>query len=332
MKCWNRWLAWLDRQETGEPLALFRVGVGLCVIAALGSVVADDLVVSLWAEPASGGMRPLGNPPWLVALLGGREAAVLWTLVVATSLGALATSFGLGGRVTILATLQGYMALVRSNPEASGGQDQLIMNALWLLFLSSCTATWSLDCRLRSGSFSSARLVSAWPRKLIVFQLVLVYFSSALHKLSATWTPIGDYSALYYVLLQPSWQRFELPWLASAYPLTQIATAVVWLFEIGSPLLLLALYFRGSADRGGTLRALFNRFDWRIAFAAIGVPMHLGIFVLMDVGSFPWISLCFYLCLWTPEEIRRVLRVTSAGHGAIDDDHAGRPARGADLV
>lgn len=332
MKAWGRWLAWLDQQETAEPIALFRMGVGLCVFASVATVFADGLVVPLWAEPASGGMRALSNPPWLIALLGGREPEVLWWVGVATMALACATTLGLGGRATVLLTLQGFMALVRCNPDASSGADQLITNALWLLFLSSSTSTWSLDCRLRSGAFSSARLVSAWPRKLIVFQLVLVYFSSALHKGSATWTPIGDYSAIYYVLLQPSWQRFELPGLASVYPLTQIATAGVWLFEIGSPLLLLALYYRGTAERSGRLRAFVNRLDWRIVFAAIGVPMHLGIALLMQVGAFSWISLCFYLCLFTPRELRAVLRVGSARHGSIDDDHARSPAGSPDRV
>lgn len=54
MKLWNRWLAWLGLEETAEPLALFRIGCGLCVVTSLASVVASGLALPLWADAASG--------------------------------------------------------------------------------------------------------------------------------------------------------------------------------------------------------------------------------------------------------------------------------------
>ena len=51
------------------------------------------------------------------------------------------------------------------------------------------------------------------------------------------------------------------------------------------------------------MRALFNRFEIRGYFAVIGISMHLGIALLLDMGPFSWISLAYYICLLKPREI-----------------------------
>jgi hypothetical protein len=38
------------------------------------------------------------------------------------------------------------------------------------------------------------------------------------------------------------------------------------------------------------------------------MSLHLGIFVLMDVGPFSWITMSYYLCLFTPEELEAAAR------------------------
>lgn len=308
MRLWQRWLELLELREGGEALALFRLATALCVLAALVPLFPSGLVEVLWTDPSDGGYRAIRNAPWLIELLGGPTAPVVWSVFWATLTASLATALGLGGRVSALLTLQGFLALTRSNPDASSGSDQLIANALWLLVLSSSTATWSLDCRLRSGRWSSNRKVSAWPRYLVLLQLSVMYFSTGCTKLSAHWTPVGGFSALYYILQQPSWQRFDMQWVASVYPLTQIATAGVWLFELSSPLLLVVLYLRATARRGGRLRQTARTWKLRGAFALVGMSMHVTIFVLMRVGPFSWISLAFYTCVFDPDELRRVLQ------------------------
>jgi hypothetical protein len=225
-----------------------------------------------------------------------------WTVAVAAG---LALVLGVGGRLPAVAAWITYPALVDLNGDAVGGYDLVFGNAFWLLVLARSTATLSLDCRLRTGRWTSDEPVPAWPRYLAVFQLVLIYWSTGMHKLSRTWVPGGDASALYYTLQQPTWQRFDMSWLAHVYPLTQAATVTAWLWEVSAPLLLLALWYRRTADRPGRLRALFNLVNYRRWWVLMGLGMHLGVLVLMEVGPFSPLMLSFYACLYRPEEWRR---------------------------
>jgi hypothetical protein len=204
-------------------------------------------------------------------------------------------------------TLQIFLALSDVNSHAGGSDDPLLANGLWLLVLAQSTRTLSLDCRLRTGSWRSAELVPAWPRYLAVVQLFLMYWSTGLQKVSAYWTPAGDFSALYFILQQPTWQRIDMTWAAHVYPLTQAATALTWCWELGAPLWLLAFWWRDTRDRPGRLRALANRIDLRSWLAAVGVVLHLGILAAMEVGPFSLIALSFYLCLYHPDEYTALL-------------------------
>jgi hypothetical protein len=297
---WARWVSLLAEREPGTSLALFRIACGLCLLGSVGSVAWHGLVPVLWLGPSDGGYTT-PSTPWLFRHLGGVHPGTVWPVVAGTLLCGLALAAGLGGRLTPFLALQGYLALWGLNGDALGGYDWLLTNALWLLVLSRSTATLALDCRLWTGAWSSAELVPAWPRYLAIYQIVLVYWSTGMHKLSAFWTPAGGYSALYYILQEPNWQRWDMSWLAWVYPLTQVATALSWLWEVTAPLLLLVLWYRRTADRPGRLRALCNRLPLRGLWMLVGLSVHLGIALFMNVGPFSWISLSYYLCLFRPE-------------------------------
>ena len=299
---WGRWLRFLNHREPGTSLALFRIACGLCVVGAVAGVVLPGALPALWLDAGHGGYLRATNVPWLFRLVGGANPVTVWSMTaVALSAGGL-LAVGLCGRLAALAALQSYVALVDLNPEAGGSYDGVLSNALWLLVLARSTATLSLGCRRRTGRWVSAEPVPAWPRYLGIYQLVLIYWSTGLHKVSAYWMPTGDFSALYYTLQQPTWQRWDMSWLAWVYPLTQVATALTWFWEVTAPLLLLALWYRSTRERPGRLRALFNRIDYRRLFVAVGVTMHLLVFVFMEVGPFTWVTLAFYPCLYRPEE------------------------------
>lgn len=300
---WGRWVALLERREPGTSLALFRIAVGLCVIWSIGSVVRADLIDVIWVDRAYGGYRSLGDGDRLLALLGGPRPEVIWPMTWACLAGAAALVLGLGGRLTALIVLQLFLPLSDANSHAGGSDDPLLSNALWLLVLARSTATLSLDCRLRTGRWTSPEQVPSWPRWLAIVQLFLMYGSTGLQKLSASWTPGGGFSALYYILQQPTWQRGDMSWAAQVYPLTQLATALTWTWEVGAPLWLLAFWFRYTRDRPGRLRALCNRVDLRSIMAGIGLVLHLGILSLMEVGPFSLVALSFYTCLYHPDEL-----------------------------
>jgi hypothetical protein len=309
---WGRWVALLAEREDGTSLALFRIACGACILYAVGSVVVYGMVPVIWLGPADGGYGPVGAGPRLFQWFGGVTPTTVWAVVGATLLAGLLLMLGAGGRLTALLALQGYMAVTGINGNTLGAYDWLLTNALWLLVLARSTATLSLDCRLRTGRWRSSELVSAWPRYLAIYQIVLVYWSTGMHKLSRSWVPGGGFSALYYILQEPTWQRRDMTWLAHVYPLTQVATATTWVWEITAPLLLLVLWYRRTRERPGRLRALCNRLPLRGLWVATGVAMHLGILLTMDVGPFSLVALSYYACLFHPDEWRRLGRRLAA--------------------
>ncbi|MEM7158203.1 MAG: hypothetical protein AAF799_35505 [Myxococcota bacterium] len=301
-RAWSRWVARIDRREPGTALALFRILTGLSLLLAVGSVLASDLVTVLWVDGGHGGYRPLkGN--WLVQSLGGATPGVIGWLVALAMAGGVLLTVGILARPSALVAGQALIALSTLNVHGRSSYDPLLINSLWLLVLADSTATHSLRCRLRSDGWTSDALVTAWPRYLVVLQLAVLYTFTGLHKISIHWTPAGGFSALYYILQQPSWQRGDMTWLASVYPLTQLGTAVTWLFELSWPVVPLALWWRSTADRGGRLRRLFNRLPIRAVYVAVGLVMHLSIFALMEVGPFSWVTLAYYPCLFRASEL-----------------------------
>ncbi len=306
-KIWRRWQAWVLRQERATTLALFRILVSTIVLGSLLSAAAAGVIDVTWVDAAHGGMLSLGSGNWLVSLLGGPTPAVVWGLFGVGVAGGSFTLIGLGGRWPVLATLQAYLGLTSLNPTASGGFDNLLTIALWLLFLSGSNATLSVDARRQEGTWLSQRSVAAWPRHVLILQLVVMYTATGLQKVSLSWTPMGGYTALYYVLHDPTWLRSEQLARSVPLPLLRLGTAVTWHWEQLTCLLLLVFYFRATRERPGRLRAAFNRWDLRLPWACIGLSLHLGILMLIDVGPFSFVSLAYYVNLFTPEEIEAQL-------------------------
>ena len=306
MKAWKRWVALLDRKGPADALALMRILTGLGAVHAIAGVIAYDLVELLYFDARDGGYLSLGSGSWLVRLLGGPTPSIVWLFVLLSLAGAVAVTLGFGGRIAPLVTAQAMLALKSING-LQGSYGAITANALWLLVLARSTATLSVDCRMRTGRWTSDEPVPAWPEVVAVVQLAVIYFCNGLYKISAHWTPGGDMSAIYYILQQPTWQRTGMLWVAWVYPLTQAATAITWLFELSWPLVLLSLYYRRTAARGGRLRTLMNRVDLRKVYLAIALVLHGAITLALDVGPFMVATLAFYPCLFSAEELRACL-------------------------
>ena len=304
---WDRWVDRCSATESSTSVALFRILLGLVTLYLLATVVQAGLVEVLWVDRAHGGMQNLkGN--WLVQLLGGATPRVAWGLVIGSAAGALATTMGVGGRAVSLVTLLMVTALVDVNGHAGGSYDELLGNAWWLLVLAGGHRTLSLSAWWRTGSWWPEEQVFAFPRWLGIWQLCLMYGSTGLQKVSAYWVPGGDHSALYYIMQQPTWQRADMSWVAPLYPLTQLATAVTWWWEVTAPLWILFVWYAHTPDHHGRLRAWSNRLQLRWVYAGIGVVMHLIIFATMEVGPFSPLSLTFYVLLASPAEWERWLK------------------------
>ncbi len=306
MNAWTRFVAWIGQEEGATSLALFRIAVGLAALYTVGIVVGNGLVDVLWVDVAYGGVAPLGRGSWLIGWFGGPSPSVVWGFVVVSVLSSVLMTVGLGGRATALVALLSTSNLVDLNPHAGGSYDELLSNALWLCLLGGGFRTLSVDAWLRCREVWPVVPVVAIVRWLAAWQLVLMYGSTGLQKASAYWVPGGESSALYYILQQPSWHRFDMSWVAWVFPLTQLATMVTWFWEVLAPLWILAMVW-GRRGADGTrpttgIRGWFDRLQVRWVFFGVGIGMHLLIHATMDVGPFSFVSLAFYTVMVHPEE------------------------------
>jgi len=298
------WISLWDRREDPTVLAMIRIGISLVVLADYAEMARLGLVELMFAPHDAGGLVNVTTRTPLPELYRWFPATAdtawgAWALVVASM-----ALFGLGvvpwltGAIFVLVSAQ-HALLV---PLADRGIDTLIRNAVLILVFSKCDGRWSPTGRRRTE-------VPAWPRHLLIVQLAVMYFAAGIQKTALTWGPLGDFGALYLILQDPSIARFRFGWLASVYPLTQIATATTLAFEWGAVLLPLAYWFRDTRERPGRWRALLNRVDFRATWATVGVFLHIGIAVTMQLGIFPWAMLALYPALFHPEELSSRMRL-----------------------
>ncbi len=305
MKLWSRWVEATSRTEDATSFALFRIGMGLGVLYTVGSVVVNGLVPVLWIDEAFGGMRDLFRGPWLVAWLGGPTPGVVWPLVIGSLIGGVLLTIGLGGRLMTLVTLTLTVNVLDLNGHAGGSYDELLSNGLWLCVLGGGEGTLSVSAWLAHRRWWPSAQMLAFPRWLVGWQLVLMYGATGLQKVSAYWVPGGEASALYYILQQPSWHRADMSWLAYVFPLTQLSTTISWLWEVSAPVWLLAVWWASwPAERAGAIVRTANRIGLRWIYLGLGLAVHVGIFLTMEVGPFSFLSLMFYTAMVYPHEWR----------------------------
>lgn len=300
---WTRWVAFLGEREGAESLAVARIIAGLTLLHHLISMWTSGVAGAMWVDVAHGGYRSL-DEGWL-SLFGGATPANVHALIAFTAAAALLLALGLFTRIAAILSWLGFVQLASLNWQCGGSSDELLTNALFLLMLSGCGETWSVDARRRGTPPAE---IPAWPRRVLVFQLVLLYFTTALQKVSASWIPFGEMDALWYILQQPTWQKHDMRWLAPFFPLTQLATLVTWLFEMGAPLLLLVMWFRRSpVNRPGRLRRAFDRVHFRTSYLALGLALHVGIWATLEVGPFLGGILTLYAACFHPAEWRALV-------------------------
>ena len=308
----GRWIALMDRRESPLSLALVRVLVSLVVLYDLALIGWYGLPTFLWGSTEIGGLvnyEAAFLPSYWSWLPRSEWVPIgLWVTCVASL-----AAFG-GGfltRFSGLIFLLTYAQTALINNAADRGIDRMIRIVLILLLFSGSGKTLSLDAKLRTGSFfGDGTLVPAWPRYLIIGQLILMYWCAGVAKFAVTWFPWGGYSALYYILQDPIYATMDWSFLAhpALYWTTQVGTAVSHAWEWTVPVLLLAYYFRATRERPGRLRAAFNRLRVREVYIVVGATFHVLLFATLHLGIFPAAMLAFYPAFFHPDEFRTLTR------------------------
>ncbi len=309
MKAWSRWADLLDRREDATPLAVARIIAGFTVFQHLIAMWVSRTADAVWVSVKFGGLRDT-DLPWLQPFGGATPFNVHALLAFAIVVSGLMT-FGVYSRVTVALTWLTWRTLTGLNNHSGGSSDDLLVNGLFILMFSGCGGALSFDQRNKPPA-----LVPVWPRYVMIGQLVLVYWTTGLQKVSAAWLPMGDLDALWYIFQMSSWQRRPMMFLAPVYRLTQVGTFLAWTFENTAPLLWLAFWYRWTKDRPGRVRAFFNRIDFRSCYLAAGVMLHLGIWVTLEVGPFMGGMMVLYAACFTGEEYQKAGKLAARPFGS----------------
>ena len=165
--------------------------------------------------------------------------------------------------------------------------DDVMRAFLFCLIWSDCGAVWSIDAWLAGRRHESrtrtVRSVIA-PLRLIRFQTALVYLSAGLWKL---YNPLWrDGSAVYYILNTNLYHRFPSLDPALAVPLTAAATYGTLAWEIAFPVLILQRHTRVMA-------------------LVLGVFLHIGMLVTLEIGLFHFVMLAGYIAFLDPHKSDR---------------------------
>lgn len=301
---WRTWVAIWNHHEHPRTLAIIRVCLGMTLAWDLAWMAPLGLVVPIVGPEAAGGWgRVLDRSeiPWVWQLLPATpgSAWLVWGIVLTC---AVLVTVGLGTRVAAVVLVLFYAQMAQTLDAADRGIDMLIRNMILLLAFAGSHRTAALDAWWRTGSiWGDGKDVPAWPRHLIVVQLALMYWIAGIAKVGSSWTPMGEFSALYLILQDAAVARFDWSWLAPAYRLTQLATGITICWEYSAPVVLLLYWYRHTWDRPGRLRAWCNRHHVHLWWLSVGVVFHVSIAVLLNLGIFPFAMMALYPAFVHPD-------------------------------
>jgi hypothetical protein len=288
---WRTWVDFWDRREDAAALALVRILVGVVIAADYLDLARLGLVDAVYTRFGAG--FGIGDAGWL-------SPHATYAVALAA---AILIATGTLTRIACVVFVAASVQLSLMSPNAERGIDAILRIVVGVLAFSQCHARWSVDALVRAKLGKPfAREVPAWPRYLLLLQLIWIYFSGGLNKGGAPWFPHGGFTALANILADPHVARFEV---ALPMILTRFATAATMLFEFGAPLYLVAYYFDATRERAGRLRTAFNRARVRWIWLGLGLAFQLGIAFGMRLGMFPWGMLALYPVLLRPDELQR---------------------------
>ncbi len=162
-----------------------------------------------------------------------------------------------------------------------GGDDLIRLCLFWMIFLPS-NSFYSVDRALQPDTILPSKTILNVSSIALVLQLVLVYFMTALLKWHPIWMKEG--SAIYYAL---ELDQFLTPfghWIRSVFPIAlfQFLTRITLLVEFIFPLLIFVPFK--------------NDFLRKLVISTF-LFFHFNLFLIFQLGTFPWICMIYWLVL-----------------------------------
>jgi predicted DCC family thiol-disulfide oxidoreductase YuxK len=266
-----------------RTLALFRVMLALGLIT--------DLILrarDLTAHYSDHGILPRAAlvtefKAWFPSfhLMSG-SAQVQGVLFVLAGLFALALLVGYRTRMVAMVSWVFLISLqARSQPISQGADLLLHVLLFWGMFLP-LGARFSIDAALDRQVDSEANQYFSMATMALLIQCMSVYFFTALLKNSPVW--LADGTAVYYALQIDYLATPFAIWLRQYPTVMHGLTYFVWFLELCAPLLMFAP---------------FLRLPLRLLGMVLLIGMHLGFFLCLEIGIFPYVSITS-LMVFTP--------------------------------
>ncbi len=301
------WVRFWDQREHPRSMGMLRLAVAAILLVDFLSLGFADMVVPLIADPAAGGWGTtggLGSGYWLYTVLP-QTALSAWFVYGVMLAATTCLLLGVFPRVAALVLVLVWAQVSMLVPASDRGIDMLLRNVLWVLVFCPCGAWGSLQARWRTGSwFGDGEAIPAWPRHLLIVQLVIMYFTAGVQKVGFYWMPFGDFAALYVILQDWAVARTDFGFLSLPLPyfLTQVGTVVTMVWEWTFPVVLWVSIGRWRGERAGPWQrwAVTKRID-RV-WVGVGVLFHIGIFCTLQLGIFAPAMLALYVCFIHPED------------------------------
>ncbi|MEN0066550.1 MAG: HTTM domain-containing protein [Myxococcota bacterium] len=307
-RAWTAWVTFWATQEHPRSLALVRILLGLVILYDFVQIWQLDLVTPLFAPAEVGGLSGAANranpPLWYTVFPPSVASAKLLHVVITVS--AVAFTFGAFTRTAAVVLLFSWAQHAMIMPAADRGIDTLCRDVLWIFVFADAGATWSVDALRRTGSwFGDGAPVGAWARRLVILQLVAMYFLAGVQKGGIHWYPMGHFAALYFILQDPAIAQYDFTFLGRQpfFFSTQLGTAVTIVFQDSYPLVLLWAHYRNTPDRPGKLRAFANRWGLEWWWIATGALFHVLLAATTELGIFPWAMLALYPAWLRPVDL-----------------------------
>ena len=277
----SRW-SWLTQSIPAERLAAWRIGTGLVLLLDLLLFYAPDLLhlygPGSLAEPDVFASR-FAAPHWNWSAL--RWLPITWGAQVCLGIwiaSAVALIFGWQPRFAALVAWTLSLSFYNTNFYLHNSGDRIRHSLLLLLIVAPSDAVWALR---RSRNVNEPLFVPAWPVRLMLIQMIAMYFMNGVYKLQGRMWWEG--SVMHYVSHDLAWARWSA--LPMPYWITRFLTWGALIWEVGFPFWIV-------------LRRT------RVLALIAGVVFHLITFFHLDIAAFPLYALCLYLPLAPWERLR----------------------------
>jgi hypothetical protein len=299
------WVAVWDRREPATSLAMTRILVGTVLFLDMMLGVYRQAMPALLSPPPRGlGTSAPAWPSFLPAPNAGEGVGWAWwaAVTVTSFLFAIGAFHRIAGALLTLVLIN----FARFDPDGDA-IDALYRVVVPVLTLSGANARLSIDAwRARSSGRPRPALVPAWPRYLLMLQLIWMYFSAGHCRDDPAWWPWSGFTAIGHVMGDPHFTRFAPGSLRAFHPLMRVGTAVSMTFELSSPLMIFFTAF--AREGGGKLGAFARRIHARAVWLAAGILLHAGIALTMTLGMFPYGVLALYPLFLHPQEFHGLWR------------------------